>query len=233
MDHSFLIVAFVLFVAVLLFFWWSSNYVKNTSKELFVDLSTEDNFMKRWLDERMTGKRKFNVKTPGQMAAYVVEKLTGKEIPPENLAIGKNLYEKHFKKFGKKVDPQNFIDLGAILGLDYQIIIMNSKKSAKALIESHDYGQIYTLLEDSSLSSEILRFMKSIMELRWKKVQSIFGDVPMTGSYLYLPKHFKFPKVQGKKTALGIRYNLTTFDREYDLFVQRAQENVKRVVMKN
>lgn len=219
-------VFFVLFIVILgvLIIWYLSRRMNKIPERKLLNFSDENNHLQPWLDAEIP--KNFKVFDPQETAQLFLSKVVNREEEQGYLAIGTNIYENYYRKYEEYPKLEDFYDLRELIGVNCQILICDTRKQAKELLEFDNYSRVIDVLEKPGALDMVTQYLTKVMNWRWEQIHKINPKILRTGSYLYLPETLNgIANVMGKATICGIKYNLLGDEKEFIAFVERMKKN--------
>lgn len=236
MSMLIIILIVIIIIAVLSVWWISSNMKNQADGNMLLLNNNEDKIISEWLKSNVKPSLNVNI-TPEEIASKFIKSIYNYDVNHNNIVVGSDLENKYFKLTKNKIGTtfshkeDCILYLRASMGIDYEIIIINSNNKLKEQLSRKNESVNLFILNDAINSKNdkiAYKFMRELLNERWNKLINVNNTdlLPreINDSYLYL-KNNNDSQVYNNITTLitdkGLRINLLCSHNDFEQLIKR------------
>lgn len=254
----FIIISITVVLLYILYIWYRTRYLNHVPDTSTLELHTEsDKLLTHWYSMNL-GTTHFPIINDLDLASKFLKQLYDIEPNTSYLVIGhkfdKSLYKTHtghniqtiYNGMKPIMNTDVIYDIRSTLGLPGEIAIIHDRELVRMLrrkTPSID-GSMLDAVLDSNLWSGARDFLQSVLQARWNKIKSIYGNTTQireTGSYAYvddkihvvqdISNEAQVIELFGSVLSLGGRINLLCSDYEFEACIVRWKRVIAQQIM--
>jgi hypothetical protein len=227
-------------VIAIIIVWYISSNIKEKSNNTELSLNTDDDkILAQWLQENK--KQTFNYSLSNEeIVSKLIKKLYDFDVDHKNIIIGHNLKQEYYNltkneiqtKFSEEQDC--ILYLRSIIGINYEICIINSSNIINELSNSQNDINLYFLNDiiESNLEKTAYDHVRKVLNIRWGRIlETKNNDIlerNSDDSFLYLKSNHTIPNLisyhdESKKD----RINLLCNNVEFEALIHRLNSSQK------